>query len=92
MIKTAIMTMMMLAIMTICFLQGTSRPSHYHVLWDDNRLRAMASSHHHPNHYDDDHHPNHYDTPLVSSRGTWPIWLFWPPISIWPIASANIDN
>ena len=64
MIKTAIMTMMMLAIMTICFLQGTSRPSHYHVLWDDNRLRAMASSHHHPNHYDDDHHPNHYDTPL----------------------------
>ena len=92
MIKTAIMTTMMLAIMTICFLQGTSRPSHYHVLWDDNRLRAMASSHHHPNHYDDDHHPNHYDTPVVSSRGKCPTWLFWPPISIWPIASANIDS
>ena len=62
----------------------------------------MASSHHHhpnhydddhhPNHYDDDHHPNHYDTPLVSSRGTWPIWLFCTRISIWQIASANIDN
>ena len=27
----------MMATMAICFAQGTSRPSHYHVLWDDNR-------------------------------------------------------
>ena len=25
---------------TTCYLQGTSRPSHYHVLWDDNRFNA----------------------------------------------------
>lgn len=24
----------------VCFPQGTSRPSHYHVLWDDNRFNA----------------------------------------------------
>ena len=31
----------MMATMAICFAQGTSRPSHYHVLWDDNRQELM---------------------------------------------------
>ena len=49
-VATTMMTMMIMmtmaatatmTTMAICFAQGTSRPSHYHVLWDDNRQELL---------------------------------------------------
>lgn len=32
--------LLLLTLVTSDFFQGTSRPSHYHVLWDDNRFSS----------------------------------------------------